>query len=117
MTAQRGTLPTLTEVIEIDTELLPAAVVPAPLPPESLPMEMDLAPPIGSRAVLTAQVLEVLLPRVDSLLEARLNDVLAVQLSRLTEDVTQGLRAELASAMHSLVAQVIDEMLARQRRP
>jgi hypothetical protein len=116
MTAQRGALPTLTEVIEVSAE--PSA--PAVLAPESLPLES--APPQAadsheSAAVLTHQVLTSLRPRIDALLEARLREAMVPLLARCADELQKGLRVELAAAMQALAAQAVDEALARRRKP
>ena len=115
MTSQRGALPTLTEVIEINTELLPPALAPAQLPAESVPMEWVAPPQAVSSAALVAQVLELLRPRIDAMLEVRLREALAAQLSRVADDVAHNLHGELASAMQALVAKTVDEVLVQRR--
>jgi hypothetical protein len=114
---QHGALPTLTEVIEIEADAVPAAVGQAPLPPESLPLESPSAVVADTGVALTTQVLEALRPRVDALLEARLREVLAPQLARLADEAVQCARGELAAALHTLVAQAVAEVLARRRKP
>jgi len=115
---QRGALPTLTEVIEIKAEASSAVERRASLPPESLPLEGSASTIVAvSGPALTTQVLEALRPRVDALLEARLREVLAPQLSRLAEEAVQCVRGELATALHALVAQAVAEVLARRRKP
>jgi hypothetical protein len=117
MIAPRGALPTLTEVIEIE----PAALVPVeeyvPLAPESVPLESQPVIRPDPATALTTQVLETLRPRIDTLLTARLQAVMAPQLERLADELLDGLRQELAAAMHSLVAQAVDEVLSRRRKP
>ncbi|MES2960360.1 MAG: hypothetical protein V4792_19390 [Pseudomonadota bacterium] len=115
MSTQRGALPTLTEVIEIEADALAPAGPLAPLAPESVPLESQ-PPPAFDKAALTTQVLETLRPRLDGLLEARLQTALAPQLSRLTDELTQALRAELSVALQALVAQAVDEILARRNK-
>jgi len=114
----RVALPTLTEVIEVKTEAWPAVERRASLPPESLPLEApSSATNADSGAALTTQVLAALRPRVDALLEARLREVLAPQLSRMAEEAVQCASGELAAAMHALVAQAVAEVLERRRKP
>ena len=116
MTAQRGALPTLTEVIEVNAE--PSA--PAALAPESLPLESATsraAESSESTTVLTMQVLASLRPHIDALLEARLREAMAPLLARCAEELQKGLRVELAAAMQALVAQAVDEALARRQKP
>jgi hypothetical protein len=116
MTQQRGALPTLTEVIEVSTELLPATAPPTPLAAESLPLESPFVAPAVTRSALTTQVLEALRPRIDALLDARVRDVLAPQLSRLADAAMLSVRTELAGVVQALVAQAVDEVLAQRRR-
>lgn len=117
MTSPRGALPTLTEVIEIEAEALASGFGPAVLTSESLPLEEREPAPVDPSVALTTQVLETLRPRLDALLEARLQAVIAPQLARLAHDVVDSLRGELAVAMRSLVAQAVDDLLARRRKP
>ena len=117
MTTHRGALPTLTEVIDIASDELEPVVGSATLAPESLPLESQPVLPTDTGVALTIQVLETLRPRIDALLEARLKAVIAPQLSRLTDEVVQSLRGELASVMRELVAQAVADLLARRRKP
>lgn len=128
MKAQRGVLPTLTEVVEtpIDVPTGAGTDVPAPLPPESLPLDAQAATAATAAsaryvaeagAALTMQVLEALRPRVDALLEAQLREALAPLLTRLADSAVQSARAELSMAMHALVAQTVKEVLAQRRKP
>jgi hypothetical protein len=116
MTTHRGALPTLTEVIEIEAAALMPAAGSAELPPESLPLESQPVLPVDMGAALTTQVLETLRPRIDALLQARLQAAIAPQLSRLADEAVRSLRVELASVMQLLVAQAVDDLLARRRK-
>jgi hypothetical protein len=118
----RGTLPTLTEVIEIEaeSEAMPGASAPPAL--ESMPMESDAglaaqAALDDQRAALAVAVLDALDPRIDSLLEARLNAALAPQLRRMVQDVIRQVRGEMATSLHALVAQAVDDVLAQRKKP
>lgn len=123
MTAQRGVLPTLTEVVETRADVPMGADAVAPLPPESWPLDAQAATAASARnvadtgAALTMQVLDALRPRVDALLEAHLRDALAPLLTRLADSAVQSARAELSMAMHALVAQTVKEVLAQRRKP
>jgi hypothetical protein len=117
MTAHRGALPTLTEVIDVEAAALVPAAAPAVLPPESLPLESQPVARADHGAVLSTQVLETLRPRIDALLEAQLQTAMAPHLARLADELERHLRRELASAMQALVAQAVDEVLARRRKP
>lgn len=121
MSPQRGTLPTtlptLTEVIEILVD--PSRVEPGPhaLAPESMPIELLPLAQVEVHAALTSQVLDTLRPRVNALLEARLRSAFASHAPRLSDEAIQRIRSDLAAAMQVLVAQTIDEVLARRRKP
>lgn len=117
MTALRGVLPTLTEVIDIEAAALVPAPGSAPLPPESVPMELQPPMPADKAAALTTQVLETLRPRIDALLESRLQAVMAPQLARLADEVVASLRSDLSRTMQALVAQAVDDVLAKRRKP
>ncbi len=117
MTADRGALPTLTEVIDVEGELPPAGAAPVPLPPESLPIELPSSAAVDPGDELTAQVWDALRPRIDALLKDRLREVLATELSLLAEDTVHRVRGELASAVQGLVAQAVEDVLARRRKP
>jgi hypothetical protein len=115
MTTPRGSLPTLTEVIDIDADAWLSET--AALPPESLPLETQPDVRAEPGVALTTQVLETLRPRIDALLEARLQAAIAPHLARLTDDLVRSLRGELAAMMQKLVAQAVDDLLARRRKP
>lgn len=117
MSAHRGSLPTLTEVIEIDSAAQVPAVNRAPLQPESLPLEPSPPGRDDAASALTTQVLESLRPRIDALLQTRLQAALTPQLARLADELAAQLRIELASAVQALAAQAVDEALARRRNP
>jgi hypothetical protein len=117
MTAPRGAPPTLTEVIDIEPAALALAAGHATLAPESVPLESQNIVRPDPATALTTQVLETLRPRIDGLLTARLQAVMAPQLERLADDLAESLRSELATAMHALVAQAVDDVLARRRKP
>ncbi len=126
MTPVRGALPTLTEVIEIEvvSEAMAGAGNEAlvPLAPESRPLESEFAAlPQGTladqRAALTTAVLDALSPRIETLLEARLNAAIAPQLRRLVQDAIRQVRGEMATSLHSVVAQAVDDVLAQRKKP
>lgn len=117
MSTQRGVLPRLTEVIEVDAGGLSADSRPAALAPESMPMELLPVLPVDTGADLKARMLEALLPRIDALLEERLREVLTTRLSRLAEDTAHRVRGELAGAVQTLVAQAVEDVLARRNKP
>ena len=117
MTSPRGALPTLTEVIDIEAGALASDFGPAVRPTEALPLEERTSLAVDPGVALTTQVLETLRPRIDALLEARLQAAIAPHLARLTDEIVHSLRGELALAMRSLVAQAVEDLLARRRKP
>jgi hypothetical protein len=115
MSKPRAPLPTLTEVIDVQAGLPQIDTGPAPLPPDSVPMETLPETPDDAAAAITAQVLELLRPRIDALLEARIREALAPQVLRFTEDSTRHLRDELGGEVRAMVANAVIEALARRR--
>lgn len=103
MSPQRGVLPTLTEVIEIDPDALPARIGLEPLPPESMPMEMQMA---AAPAPLQTE------PPID----VRVRELLAPELASLVERTLDSVRTELGVSVQALVRQAIDVALAERRR-
>ncbi len=87
-------LPTLTEVLEVGRE-------PAP-PDEVAPID------------LVAQVLAVLAPRVESVLEDRLRAALAPALAQWTEGLIRDARGELALSLRAMVEEAVGQVV-RQR--
>jgi hypothetical protein len=116
MNPLRRALPVLTEVIEIEADVLEAAAVPVPLPPESLTLE-DVDVAAASDAALVEHVLHVLRPRIDALLDGHLHATLATQLARLVEDAIMDVQGELARQLPKLVAQAVGDALAQRRKP
>ena len=124
MTPVRGTLPTLTEVIEIDvvSEAMAGVEALIPLAPESRPLETEVAAMAHGtlaeqRVALTTAVLDALAPRIETLLEARLNAAITPHLRRLVQDAVRQVRGEMATSLHSLVAQAVDDVLAQRKKP
>jgi hypothetical protein len=115
MSKPRTPLPTLTEVIEVQSSQLPLDTGPAPLPPDSVPMVTRPATPVDHTAAITAEVLELLRPRIDALLEARIREALAPQVLRLAEESTQRIRDDLSGVMLVLVERAVVEAIARRR--
>lgn len=117
MSAQRGVLPTLTEVITLDDDVLDAPQHANELPADSMPMETHAA--LGNRPhdELIEQVLQLLRPRIDALLKERLREVLATQLSQLAEDTVYRVRGDVADAVHAMATAAVKEALARERKP
>lgn len=116
MNSVHGSLPTLTEVVEIQGDSRTAVDDPVPLPPESLTLETtDEA--VGrtlENSVLVEHVMAMLQPRIDALLQARLQEVIELQLARLAEEAGRVAGDELARALHDLVARVVEDVAARR---
>ena len=102
MSSPRGALPTLTEVIE-------------GVAGQSDGQQAVCA--ADGSAALTAEILEVLQPRIDALLDLRLREALMPQLARLAEGAVYCVRGEIATALHTLVAQAVTEALQRRAPP
>ena len=117
MTSPRGALPTLTEIIDIEADGLVSGFGPAVQATEALPLDERPVRAADPAVALTTQVLETLRPRIDAMLEARLQAAIAPQLARLTDEIVQSLRSELAVAMRVVVAQAVEDLLARRRKP
>lgn len=117
MSTHRGALPTLTEVIDIRADSLVPATAPAALAPESLPLDAQEVVQADLGAALTTQVLETLRPRIDALLETRLEAAMAPGLARVADELARQLRVDLAIALRGMVAQAVDDVLARRRKP
>ena len=117
MTKNRITLPTLTEVIEVQADRLDVDTGPAPLPPESVPMELLPTTPVDAASATTAEVLEMLRPRVDALLEACVREALATQELVLADETTQRVHGDFAGALQALIAHAVDDVLARRHKP
>ena len=116
MSAHRGALPTLTEIIDIEGDALVPAAGRAALPPETLTLEDQPVVRPDLATALTTQVLETLRPRIDALLAARLQAAMAPHLERMSQDLVQELRSDLAQAMQELVAQAVEDLLSRRRK-
>jgi hypothetical protein len=112
MSKPRAPMPTLTEVIEVPVGPVPADTGPAPLPPDSVPMEMLAVAPVDDGGAIIAEVLDLLRPRVDALLAARIREALAPQVLRLADESAQRLRDELNAEVQALAAQALAEVLA-----
>jgi hypothetical protein len=117
MTNVRGALPTLTEVIEVDSHgaLGFEATEVAPLGSNVEFRETVLEPPAESAdeaspaSVLVDHLLTAALPRIDGLLEARLREVVAPTLLRQVEMAMRTLRADLSAELREVVRQTLKE--------
>lgn len=115
--ASRGTLPTLTEVVDLGN---------LPTPHETLeddadPDTRDDATAPTERALptdeqLTQRVLAELSRQIDVVLEYRLREVLGPLLARAADNVVRDARSELASTLRDVVARAVAAELARQRQ-
>lgn len=117
MKSRRGVLPTLTEVIDVQADARVAPAGPVSLPPESLPLDGAPEAASGPASALRSQLLAALLPRIDALLQAKLQAAMAPQRARPAAESTHRLRSEMAEELRALVAQAVDEALSRHRKP
>jgi hypothetical protein len=97
-------VPTLTEVIELAAEPLPLDAQ-VPMGPEALAIE-DLG---------AAEVLALLQPRVEALVDLRLRAALGALLPGWADAVAQAVRRDLKTALPELVAQALAESRSRRR--
>jgi hypothetical protein len=86
-------LPTLTEVVELDVSLPLASVEDA----------------------WRKRILADVQRQVDQMLEVRLREALAPALTRLTDALVRDARAELAAALNDVVARAVAQELSRHR--
>lgn len=114
-------VPTLTEVIELDS-VFPATQVPyeetgLDLPPASPLLQPALAPALDIGAVgaeLSAQVLFELEQRIGSVLESRLREALAPALARAADTLIREARQELSQTLKELVDDSVVRALERR---
>jgi hypothetical protein len=103
-------VPTLTEVVELDS-VFPSTQVPV----DETGLDLPPADDERSSAVdLGAEVLFELEQRIDSLLEARLRDALAPALARAADGLIREARDELAKALRGLVDEAVNRALERR---
>lgn len=115
MSFQRGVLPTLTEVIEIDEADLPQRLAVAPLPPESVAIE-DLLDVQLARSPAGGPASGPATPSLPALFEEHVQALLAPRLARLVDATLQSVRTELALEVQVLVRQAIEEALVELRK-
>lgn len=106
MTATRGTLPTLTEVIEIAAED-PAATAPLPLAPDSMPL--DPTPPIAPPAPAAVPRLSLLGPEE----AARIVDAV---MARMQPRLEAWVRTQLADTLREALQPAVDAAAAEVAR-
>lgn len=116
MNSAHGSLPTLTEVIEIQGDSGPALDDPVPLPPESLTLETtdEAAGRTLDTSVLVDHVMAMLRPRIDALLQARLQEMIELQLARVAGEAGRAAGDELERTLHDLVSRVVEDIAARR---
>ena len=114
-------VPTLTEVVELDS-VFPATQVPFdeqgmglpdPVNPDPV-TEPPPATPVPSASALSAEVLFELEQRIGSVLEARLRDALAPALARAADALIREARQELAQTLRELVDESVTRALERR---
>ena len=101
-------VPTLTEVLDIDDEVLLANVRLDALSPR------QATPPVAAADELSADVLFELEQRIDSLFESRLREALAPALARVADGLIREARQELSAALHGLVEDAVTRALERR---
>ena len=120
-------VPTLTEVVELDS-VFPATQVPA----DETGLELPDAPPAeasagaaplpapvnaATAADLSAEVLFELEQRIGSVLEGRLREALAPALARAADLLIREARQELAQTLRELVDESVTRALERRTHP
>jgi hypothetical protein len=115
VTPVQGSLPTLTEVIEVVADGGGIAT-PLPLAPDSVPLEaVAPAAPVaaregdGEQALLLA-VIERLQPQLEAMIQARLAAALAPNLKAEIDAASRSLAHELRADLPALVREALDEV-------
>lgn len=120
-------VPTLTEVVELDS-VFPSTQVPvdesglwlgepAAAEAASVPVAAPLVVPVSApemAAALSAEVLFELEQRIGSVLDARLREALAPALARAADALIQDARLELAQTLRALVDESVTRALERR---
>ena len=101
-------VPTLTEVLDLDGDLMLAIVRPDALPPQ------QAAAPVAAAYELSAEVLFELEQRINSLFESRLREALAPALARAADGLIREARQELSAALRDLVEDAVTRALERR---
>ena len=101
-------VPTLTEVLDLDGDLMLAIVRPNALPPQ------QAAAPVAAADELSAEVLFELEQRINSLFESRLREALAPALARAADGLIREARQELSAALRDLVEDAVTRALERR---
>ena len=101
-------VPTLTEVLNLDGDLILATVRFDALPPQ------QAAPPVAAADELSAEVLFELEQRINSLFESRLREALAPALARAADGLIREARQELSAALRDLVEDAVTRALERR---
>ena len=101
-------VPTLTEVLDLDGDLMLAIVRPDALPPQ------QVALPVAAADELSADVLFELEQRINSHFESRLREALAPALARVADGLIREARQELSAALRDLVEDAVTRALERR---
>lgn len=101
-------VPTLTEVLDFDDEVMLANVRVDVLPTQ------PVALPVAAADKLSAEVLFELEQRVDSLFESRLREALAPALARAADGLIREARQELSAALRDLIDDAVTRALERR---
>jgi hypothetical protein len=114
VTPVQGSVPTLTEVIEVSEVTAGSGdgATPLPLAPESIPLE-TLAPDVSAAdadQTLLQAVIEQLQPQLEALIQARLAGVVAEILKAELDAAGRSLAHELRAQLPALVREALDEV-------
>ena len=101
-------VPTLTEVLDLNGDLMLATVRLDALPPQQLTL------PVAAADELSAEVLFELEQRINSLFESRLREALAPALARVADGLIREARQELSAALRDLVEDAVTRALERR---
>jgi hypothetical protein len=99
--------------VEPEPDLAPAPALPEP----ALPSAVYAADGAQADAELLQRVMAVLAPRLDILLEVRLNQMLGPALTQAVHSLVQGVRQDLSPALQEVASQAVAQVLAQGRVP
>ena len=101
-------VPTLTEVLDLNGDLMLATVRIDALPPQQVALS------VAAADELSAEVLFELEQRINSLFESRLREALAPALARAADGLIREARQELSAALRDLVEDAVTRALERR---
>ncbi len=106
-------LPTLTEIVDLRPPMAEPTVPANALVPDAAPGDAAVTTPTIDVEVLIDRVLAELWPRVETLLEPRLRDILAPALARAADVLMRDTREGLAVTLRELVSDAVEQALRR----